>query len=281
MTRRVGAYVLPGDATWLDRTLPTYYDLLDELVVPVPVDGRGWTGAPIEVDRCLEIVRRVDTRGLLRVVEGRWTRPDDPLAADTAQRQAAVDALSPTVDWIVQVDNDELLPDLAVLETAIERAEALGVVGVELPMRVLFRRTRRHVFEVACADGSPHHEYPGPLVVRAGAHLVDARRADGPFLRLVVSGGDRSLQVARPAGPDETREATLTAAQAVVHNSWGRSRTEIRRKVRSWGHANDTKQRRYFWGVWWPAPLTWWVLRDFHPFARGLWPRLRRRRADD
>jgi len=280
VTRRVGAYVLPGDATWLDRTLPAYYDLLDELVVPVPVDGRGWTGAPIEVERCLEIVRATDTRGILRTVDGQWTRPDDPLAADTAQRQAAVDALSDSVDWILQVDNDEFLPDPTVLRSAMERAEALGVVGVELPMRVVFRRTRRHTFEIACADGSPHHEYPGPLVVRAGSRLVDARRADGSFLRLVVAGGDRSLQVNRPAGPGETREETLRPEQAVVHNSWGRSSEDIRRKVRSWGHANDTKQSRYFWTVWWPSPLIWWALRDFHPFARGLWPRLVRRSTD-
>lgn len=271
--RTYGAYVLPGDPTWLERTLPRYYPLLDDLVVPVPRDGRGWTGAPVRVAECLEIVRRVDSRGLLRVVEGSWTDPADPLAADTAQRQAAVDALA-GVDWILQLDNDELLPDPDALVDAIDRAEDLGVGAVELPMRVLFRRTRRTVLEVVAADGAPRYEYPGPVAVRPGATLEVARRAAGPFLRMTVAGDDRSIEVRRPAEPRESRLATLRPDQAIVHNSWARTPAEIKEKVRSWGHANDASFGRYFWTVWWPAPVTWRLLRDFHPFSRGLWPRL-------
>ncbi|MCA5892883.1 hypothetical protein LEP48_05875 [Isoptericola sp. NEAU-Y5] len=281
MTHRTyGAYVLPGDPTWLERTLPRYYPLLDDLVVPVPRDGRGWTGTPIQVAECLEIVRRVDTRGLLRVVEGSWTDPADPLAADTAQRQAALDALSGSVDWIVQIDNDEFLPEASTLVEAIDLAEERGLGIVELPMRVLFRRTGRTVLEVVASDGGPRYEYPGPVAVRAGSTTVNARRAVGPFLRMVVAGDERSLQVNRPAEPGETRLATLRPDQAIVHNSWARTPAQIRAKVSSWGHA-DASLGRYYWTVWWPAPLTWWLLRDFHPFSRGLWPRLARRPVAD
>ncbi|QAY69006.1 hypothetical protein [Xylanimonas protaetiae] len=272
--RRYGAYVLPGDPTWLERTLSRYYPLLDRLVMPVPVDGRGWTGAPIPAAECLAIARRVDTRGILQVLEGQWTAPADPLSADTAQRQAAIAALGDGVDWVLQLDNDELLPDPQVLDTAVDRAESLGLNAVELPMRVLFRRTRRTVLEVVAADGRPRYEYPGTVAVRAGTTLAEARRVAEPYLRLLVEGDDRSLQVVRPAEEGEHRMAALRPEQAIVHNSWARSPAEIRTKMRSWGHAKDAAYGRYYWTVWWPSPVTWRLLRDVHPFARGLWPRL-------
>jgi hypothetical protein len=273
--RRYGAYVLPGDPTWLERTLPRYYPLLDDLVVPVPADGRGWTGAPIRVQECLDIVRRVDLRGLLREVRGSWTDPGDPLAADTAQRQAAIDALT-DVDWILQLDNDELLPSTDALVRALDLAEARGFSTVEMPMRVLFRRTKHAVLEVVSRDGGPVYEYPGPVAVRAGARLVESRRTGGPFLRLVVTGDSGSLQVRRNPEHGEVRVTAIAPEEAILHNSWARTPRAIRTKIGSWGHANDAAYGGYYWTVWWPAPVTWRLLRDFHPFSRGLWPRLAR-----
>jgi hypothetical protein len=202
------------------------------------------------------------------------------MTADTAQRQAAVDALSETVDWIFQVDNDELIPDPTAIVAQIPRAEELGAVAIEAPMRVLFRRTRRWTYEVAAEDRvTPHLEYPGPVLVRSGTWLVDARRAEGPFLRLTVP-GDRSLQTSRTPEDREHRVACLRQDQTIVHNSWGRHPRAIRRKLSSWGHAGGFGVWRFYWLVWLPSPLTWRLLYDFHPFSRGLWPRLRRVRSD-
>ena len=58
--RRFGAYVLPGDTVWLEKTLTRYYPLLDALVVPVPTDGIGWKGVPIPVDDALEISEQTE-----------------------------------------------------------------------------------------------------------------------------------------------------------------------------------------------------------------------------
>ncbi|WP_427383661.1 hypothetical protein [Janibacter sp. G56] len=148
MTPRLGAYVLPGDPVWLRSSLARYYPLLDDLVVPVPTSGRGWTGHPIPVDECLRIIREIDVRGIVREVEGDWVDTDRPMRADTAQRQAAVDALGERVDWILQVDNDEVLPDTGALLEALGRADAAGCDAVEWPMRVLFRARSRGRFLV-------------------------------------------------------------------------------------------------------------------------------------
>ena len=99
---RLGAYVLPGDPTWLRSSLSSYYHLLDDLVVPIPEDGRSWTGATLPVRDCLTAINRVDTRRLMRHISGRWIDRRQPLQAEIAQRQACVNALN-GVDWVLQV----------------------------------------------------------------------------------------------------------------------------------------------------------------------------------
>jgi hypothetical protein len=277
MTRRIGAYVLPGDTVWLRRSLEQYYPFLDALVVPVPEDGRGWTGVPIPVGEAVGLIRAADTRGIVRTVPGRWTDAEDPMRADTAQRQAAVDALSDEVDWIVQLDNDEYLPRPEVLHLALDEAERQGIDALEWPMRVLYRRTRKRVLEVVSVDGQPRYDYPGPIAVRSGARLLDARRSEGDFLRLVVRGDSRSLQVSRPLEAGEHRVEFLDHEDAILHNSWARDPAATRQKMASWGHSTGSRFNTYYWFRWWPSPWLWRLQRDLHPFARGLWPALRPR----
>lgn len=267
---------MPGDSTWLAESLRQYYPLLDDLVIPVPSHGLGWSGQPIPVDECLGVIRAIDTRGILRIVEGEWVDIADPLSADTAQRQAALDALRGRVDWVLQLDGDEFLPRPAVVSDVIEIAEREHAVAVEVPMRVLFRRTKRHVWEVVQASGAILHEYPAPVIVRPEARLVDARRAAGTFVRLTAEEAAGSLQLRHSLAEGEKRVAGFAEADAIVHNSWARSPSSIRRKGTGWGHAKQISFTRYFWLRWWPTPALWWALRDLHPFSRGLWPRLRR-----
>lgn len=280
MASRLGAYVLPGDPVWLEETLRQYYPLLDDLVVPVPDGGIGWAGRPLPVDECLAIIRRVDSRGVARVIHGSWVEPQSPMKGDTAQRQAALDALAGTVDWALQLDSDEFLPRPAVIAELIALADAHGADAVELPMRVLFRRTARHVFEITAADGAPHHEYPGAVLVRPTVRLADARRVEGRFVRVVCDEASGSLQLSRAPEPHEARAGGFDPADVIIHNSWARTPSEVRQKVASWGHAKDVHPGLYYWLRWWPAPALWWATRDFHPFSRGLWPRLRRIRNE-
>lgn len=278
--RRIGAYVLPGDIVWLERTLKSYYHLLDDLVIPVPDGGIGWNGVAVPVQDALARIRKVDHRGIARSISGEWVNPDHPMRADTAQRQAALDDLRGRVDWVIQLDNDEYLPDPEALLAAVDEAERRNLPAVEWPMRVLFRRTRKWVFEIVAENGQPHYEYPGPVVVRPEVRLTDARRTEGEFLRAVVGGDTTSLEVRRPAEEREHRWQTVTHQQAIIHNSWARTPKQIRAKLSSWGHAGDFGRKRYYWTRWWPTPLIWRIQRDFHPFSSGLWPRLFRLELD-
>ena len=261
---------------WFRSSLARYYPVIDELVVLVPEDGRGWTGLPIPVAACLEIVEEIDLRRISRQVRGRWTDQANPMRADTAQRQAGLDALAGRVDWVLQIDNDEVLPDVEAVLRAVKELP-FDVVGVEWPMRVLYRHLGGHSWAaVAGAGGEPVVEYPGCVVVRPTARLVDARRpGEASVQRMVVVGDVTSLQVCQPPVEGEIRVEGLPPEQAIWHNSWGRSPAEIWRKTRTWGHAAGVKGVAYFLLRWLPSKWLWRRSRDFHPFAQGLWPALR------
>lgn len=276
MPLRLGAYVLPGDPVWLRSSLSGYYDLLDALVVPVPADALGWTGRPLPVAECLRAIREIDRRGLAREVFGRWVDNADPLRADTAQRQSAIDSLGDEVDWVLQIDNDELLPDPGSLLALIEEAESTGIGAVDWPMRVLYRRVGRgRYLEVRGNHGEPVHDYPGPVAVRAGSRLRQARRVAGPLLRPTVVGDTTSLPLQHALEVGEVRRPILREEQAILHNSWARRPGSVWRKTRTWGHAAGVKSVAYYVAVWLPSPWTHQWLRNIHPFMDGLWPRLR------
>ena len=272
---RIGAYVLAADPTWLRSSLASYYDHLDALVLAIPADGLGWSGVPVQAQRCADIVRQSDHRGIVREVVGRWVDSDDPMRAENRQRNAAIQALGDDVDWVLQIDSDEILPSFAALKGVLEQADRRRINSVEWPMRVLYRQLRDGRFlQVMSRSAQDHFEYPGPIAIRARTPVVQARRTTGGYLRPVIAGDGASLQVCGPAEPEEVRLPGLPSLAAIVHNSWARKPSNVRNKVSSWGHQSDANWRAYYYLTWLPATYSWRFLRDFHPFSRGLWPAL-------
>jgi hypothetical protein len=276
---RINAYVLASDPTWLSSSVLAYYEQVEKIVVSYDESHRGWSGAPVPVEECLRILRRLDTAGKLDLRPGRFAlrsgRANERAQADTRQRQTALTQAGEGADWVLQIDTDEVLPRWQTLRTALGEAEGRGLPAVEWPMRVLFRRLRDGRFlEVVNADRSTHFEYPGPVVVRPDASLVDCRRADGPYLRPVVSGDRSSLQVVRPPEEREHRITSIEPEDAIWHNSWGRAPSVIRTKLKSWTHGGGTRSWLYYYAQWLPSPLTWRVMRNFNRVYPPLWPRL-------
>lgn len=274
---RVHAYVLAADPAWIERSVGAYYDLVDEIVVSYDRRGRGWTGAPIQAEQALERLRTLDRDGKMRHVGGDYAQTaPTPLESETAQRRAALADAGRGADWVLQLDTDEVLPRPHRLRDVLAHADERGLDAVEWPMRVLFRSLRDgRCLEVCASGGADHFEYPGPIAVRAGAQLVQARRTGGPFLRVVVAGDEQSLQVTRAPEAGEIRAQLLAPEDAALHFSWAGSAERIRTKVASWGHSQGLRTRAFYYLRWRPAPYVWRRMHDFHPLSRGLWPALK------
>jgi hypothetical protein len=273
---RVHAYVLAADPTWLRTSVLAYYDYVDRIVVSYDSDGRGWTGAPIDVERCLTALREIDRGEKLVFAPGIFRKSGvDVMAADTHQRTVALKLAGEGADWVLQIDSDEVLPSLDALDRALKEATRRGLSAVEWPMKVLYRGLRGGFYlEVVGSSGQPHFDYPGPIAVRPNVRLVDARRTDSDFMRATVIDDTTSLQISVRSEANEHRVPILVPDEAIWHNSWARDPHVVWRKIRSWGHNAGVRSYIYYIVRWLPARYTWRIMRDFHPFARGLWPRL-------
>lgn len=273
---RLSAYVLAADPTWLEHSVQSYYPHVERIVVSYDTAGKGWTGAPIPVDECIRRLKAIDGDRKMRFVGGDFSGAvKDPMENDTRQRSVAFDLASEDADWVLQIDTDEWIPDPRCLLEGIRKVQALGLHALEWPMRVLYRKLATGQFLEVCAnDGLAHFEYIAPVVVRAGSRLVHSRRTNESFLRAVVRGDRRSIQLKRPCALGEVREEILDPAQAIVHNSWARSPAELRRKIRSWGHSSP-RAWLYYATTWLPSVWFWKQMKNMHPFFGEVWPALR------
>ncbi|MEK0445242.1 MAG: hypothetical protein RLZZ399_563 [Verrucomicrobiota bacterium] len=274
---KVNAYILAADPTWIELSVNAYYPLIQRLVVSYDSRAIGYTGKPIAVEECLRKLRALDSERKIIWAPGCFYQAgSDPMLNETAQRNSALPLASEGVDWVLQLDTDEWLPHPEVFLDAIARADAMGLQGVEWPMRVLFRKLSDGAFlEVCSPKGGDHFEYIAPVAVRAGTRVIQGRRAPVRFLRAVVHGDQSSQQLAEPAREGEVRCECLNPESAIVHNSWARSPGEMRRKLASWSHS-CLRAWVYYGLQWMPSPWTWRSLRNFHPFYASLWPALRR-----
>lgn len=278
---RLNAYILAGDPTWVEASIRSYYGVVDRIIVSYDANCRGWTGAPIDVEKCLRLIREIDTEGKCDYRPGHFARPAyflRPMVNDTHQRQVALgQAAAGGADWVLQLDTDEVLPKPDRLVAVLREADIHRISAVEWPMRVLFRKLRSGQFLEVCARGGrDRFEYPGPVAVKPTVELIDARRSKGPFIRPIVHGDNRSLQLLRPAQDGERRVESLDPADAVIHNSWAREPASVRAKIASWSHNDGWRSWAFYYLRWKPSPALWRIMRDFHPFHRPLWPALKR-----
>lgn len=274
---RIKAYILAADPAWIEESIRSYYDIVEEIIVSYDQNRRGFTGVPIPVDECLAKLRSVDPEGKMRFLPGDYYGKGErsPMDVEVYQRRVAIEAIGTDVDWILQMDTDEVLRNPARLFDMLDYAGREGIDIVEWPMRVIFQSLRDGRFlEVCGEDGTDRFEYPGPIAIRPHVVPQHGRRGNVPFLRAAVHGDNKSLQVSRDLEPNERRLAFCQSEDAILHFSWARSPQQMRRKVASWGHYS-LKAWVFYALHWRSAPYIWRWLRDFHPFARGLWPALR------
>jgi hypothetical protein len=269
---RLTAYILAADPAWIEPSVRSYYDIVEEIVVCYDTDRLGWTGAPIAVDECIDRVRAVDVDRKVRLLGGSYYRSgSDPMENDTNQRQHALAAAGERADWVVELDTDEVMPDARYFSTRLSEIPR-EYHACFWPMRVMFKQVSPTRFlEVSTRFRTLCWEYPGPVACRPGVRLTHARRTSSPAWTFGVSYSLWTL-LNRTSVPANAR---IAAEKAVVHFSWARSDEEIRRKVSGWSHSRDFDAEAYVRDVWGRAETRWRSYRNFHPVQPDTWPALR------
>jgi hypothetical protein len=263
---RANAYVLAGDPTFLAASVQSYYDAVDRIVVSYDKSHLSWSGEAIPVDACLRELREVDPKGKLDLQSGAYSHPGvSGMECETSQRRAALASASEGADWVLQLDSDEVIPDLSVFMEMLSRTDAASASGLDFPSRWIYARTLDGRFLEGCSRWwRAAAGYPGPLAVRAGALLKHARQCEGPLFR--VDFRKRNTDPWR--GRDTPVHATVPVHAGVLHFSWVRTAEEMATKAKISGHRD---------AVDWQAGIRRWRRHQRHPrIATALTP-LRRR----
>ncbi len=266
---RVTAYVLAGDPTWAEASVAAYYRLVERIVVSYDVNHRGWTGHPIPTDECLERLKAIDVDRKMEFSGGDYFRPThSPIDNDTHQRQVAMDQAAVGADWVLALDNDEIMPRPERFLERLERDVPASYRVVEWPLRVFFQVAVSGELLEVCDRWGRRALESVPIAFRPGVELKQCRRTAAPRWWYVVP-RDWRKRVRREA------QAIVGVGEAVLHLSWIRTEAGIRTKLASWGHAPDFEPQRFLRDSWNRAPRDWRRMRDLHPIWPRLWPRLK------
>ena len=260
----IGAYVLLADPAFLASSLRSYYDMVDTIAIVYDESALSWTGKPLPLDDLLATVKEVDSASKCTYLPGNFHDPAmAPLDADTAQRRAGIAALNSSVDWILQIDTDEVLGSAARLEQAIRSAEQAGRAAVEFPARWIYAHVRDHLYLERCTRlWGICAGFPGPIAVRRGTELTLARQCDQPLWRV-----DFRRRNTDPAHPRDARvDGTVGPQDGIWHFSWVRSEREMRLKATTSGHVGDFD---------WSPEIDRWKRRQDHPWVTTLLTPLR------
>lgn len=252
--RRISAYILLADPSFLRESLTAYYPYVDRIVLSYDQHALSWTGTPLPVQQCVEIVRQVDTEAKCVKVPGHFFRRDhDPLENDTYQRQHALDAASEDADWVLQLDTDEVMLNPEAFFRSLANAEKAGAEGLDYPARWLYSRVGpARYLERTGPMWRIAASYPGPLAVRPGTRLTIARQCDVPLYR--VDFASRNTDPAHSA--DTVVDEVIPLEHAIMHFSWVRDPELMLRKTGWSGHTEDLTK---------PHVYRSWVWRTRHP----------------
>jgi hypothetical protein len=279
---RIAAYVMAGDPAWSAQSIASYYDIVDRIVVSYDIDGVSWTGHPIEVDATIARILQIDTADKIELLPGCWHGSDHPIAeVETEQRQEALDHASKDVDWVLQLDFDEIALAPFRLAAFADEADRAGAEALNFPLRHVFQRALDgRLVERVGRWGAPRASYPGPAAVRGGTQLTSCRQ---------VSQAEHFWVDLAPAATDPTRGAdglvhgVISPDEAVLHLSGVRTEEQMSSKALAWRPSQEQDWarmlKRWRWTARHPrlaewrgrlrSDASWWLRAVDNPVGNG------------
>lgn len=255
---RINAYIMAADPAWMEASVLSYYNFVGKIIVSYDADGLSWSGTPLPIQECLERLRKIDSEKKFRYCPGNFCRSHcNPMDNDTYQRQSALDFAGVNADWVLQLDTDEVIADAPVFLDCLAEAEQAGFPAMEYPARWLYKGLGKGRYLERCSRfWRTAAGFPGPVAVKPGTLLRNARQCRAPLFRV-----DFQQQNTDPChGADAPVHRVIKASQGIHHYSWIRSEEELIRKTSAWGHSQED----------WDAEIRYWKWAGRHPLIASL-----------
>jgi len=260
----INAYILAADPAWLESSVLSYYHLVRKIVVSYDEAHLSWSGTPIPVEECLRRLRAIDSESKMVFIPGNFARRAyNPMQNDTYQRQTALDLASDDADWVLQLDTDEVLGNPGAFLSCLKTAHRIGFGAMEYPARWLYASLGNNRYLERC---SPLWQtvagFPGPVAIRPGNTLYTSRQCDTTLYRVDF----RKRNTDPFHSPDAPVHAVVAERDGIIHYSWIRDESQLRRKTTAWGHSRDD----------WSPEIRHWVWAGKHPILASLTTPFRR-----
>jgi hypothetical protein len=249
---RLSAYVMLADPAFIEESILSYYDIVDQIFLVYDVDGIGWTGKPIAIDDCLTKAKQIDRSSKVVPLAGHFAdRTKSPLESETYQRTIAVERASKDADWILQLDSDEVLGSHATLLECLDRAIANGADALDYPARLFFASTSRGLAERCSRLWRVSANYPGAIAIRSGTALSHCRQTKVQTFR-----ADFRPRSTDPWSKGLPVDIVISPDDAIFHFSWVRTPQAMLEKRQTSGHTT---------GDFWDNRLAYWSFVQRHP----------------
>jgi hypothetical protein len=242
--RLKGITLLAYDTAVMVESIRSYIDHLDELLVGLDENRQTWAGSTYELEPgIVEKLQAISPK--VRIVEDMFYMPGlGTMDNDTRERNFLSSHIE-NFDYILSVDSDEILLNADATVDWLKQVKQQDV----------------------CILGSWVNVYKeledGYLVIGndSGIELSD--------VPIITDRTDRFVNARW------TRQNYIMSPAVLLHFSWARTETELRRKLANWSHSEDFCINDHL-NMWLKADAkNYGSYRNFHPVTPTEWPALK------
>lgn len=241
-------FLVAYDYALLQSSIPLVYAEANRIILSVDENWLTWSGQPFSIKKDFyDWLAEIDTEHKIVWEKGNYAdTTKNPLDNETKQRNDMF-RNHPGYDWYIQLDADEyfihFLPFVQYLQTIKDGQP----VNVSVRLKTMYKQTADTFFQI------------GGKMETVGVATNHPTYTKARFI-------------------EQCKE--IKTSFVLLHQSWGRSENDVRRKLGNWGHRDDLNPERFLQAWKRCNKFTYALYRYFHPLHAPIWPYLEKVQAD-
>lgn len=240
-------FLVAYDYDLLTSSIPLVYAAANRIVLSVDEQQLTWSGQPFSIDPSFyNWLAEIDIHH--KIVWEKCNYADtacNPLDNETHQRNHMF-RNHPGYDWYIQLDADEYFIHFRQFVQHLQQLKEVLPVNVSVRLKTMYKRTTDTFFQV------------GGKMETVGVATNHPVYAKARFIEHCQQ---------------------LTTSFVMLHQSWGRSENDVRRKLMNWGHRDDLNPHLFLQQWKRCNSFTYALYRYFHPLHAPIWPYLEKVKA--
>lgn len=236
-------YLISYDYEYIKNSLPFIYDDVEYIAIALDINRRTWVGQPFYIpDTFFGWLQDFDKDNKIHLYEDDFCDLNlTPMQCETRERNMLSEFMG-TGGWHVQIDADEYFIDFKGFKNYLTRYVDYDTEQVLLlPFYTIFKEDNTGFFIVKDAEEYVPVVFNNPKFIRA--RYTECQK-------------------------------THVIPSPILHQSWAKDESQIRKKIENWGHKNDFDTDKYFQLWKFVDSYTYKRLKNLHPLVEDGWKTL-------